>query len=97
MPAEMPAEVHTSPSLIKMRSASSFTFGYKRAKCAVLSQWVVALRPSSSPASASKKAPEHTLATRRALIRFSHVTIARAAASERTISPPDAMTVSNGP
>ena len=66
MPAVIPAEVQIWPSLMKIRSASSRTPGNRRAKSLLRDQWVVARRPSSRPAAAKRKAPEQTLATRRA-------------------------------
>ena len=65
MPAEIPAEVQNLPLLTKMRSASTRTRGYRRAKSSPRDQCVVAARPSSSPVAASRYAPEQTLATRR--------------------------------
>ena len=65
MPAVTPAEVHTLPSRMKIGSGSTVTSGNSCARRAHVAQWVVALRPSSSPARASKKAPEHTEVTRR--------------------------------
>ena len=65
MPAVTPAEVATLPSRTKIGSGSTVTAGNIRARRSQLDQWVVARRPSSSPACASTKAPEHTEVTRR--------------------------------
>ena len=67
MPAVTPAEVKTCPSRVKMGSGSTRTVGYRAANWAQRDQWVVARRPSSSPASASRNAPVHTDVTRRAV------------------------------
>ena len=93
MPAVVPADVQISPSRTKMRSGSSVTCGYRRRQWSVLFQCVVARRPSSRPASARRKVPEQTLVMRRAFARLSHATIFSAAATERTISPPDTMSI----
>ena len=66
MPAVMPADVHTLPSWTKIGSGSSFTLGKRWANSPQRLQWVAARRPSSRPAVASRKAPLHTEATRRA-------------------------------
>jgi hypothetical protein len=44
----------------------------------------------------SKNAPEQTLAIRRSFMRFNHATMSLEAATERTISPPETITVSKG-
>ncbi|MCY1534306.1 hypothetical protein D9M68_696720 [compost metagenome] len=67
MPAVMPAEVHTGPSLMKMRSGCTLTAGWRFCSSPAKDQCVVARRPSSRPASASPKAPVQMLVTRRAL------------------------------
>src|SRR6267142_5166484 len=59
MPAVIPAEVHTEPSTMKMRSSSTFTFGNRACNSRARCQCVVARRPSSRPASASTNAPVH--------------------------------------
>jgi len=99
MPAVIPAEVQTSPSRMKMRSACRSTFGYRRAKASVLYQWVVARLPSRRPASASRKAPEQTLATRRArdASAWSQARRPWLVLQLRVPSPPATTMVSNGP
>ena len=54
IPAVIPAEVHTGPSMIKMRSSSTFTFGNRACSSRARFQCVVARRPSSRPASARR-------------------------------------------
>src|SRR6202044_1673487 len=66
MPAVTPAEVARSPSLMKIGSGSTVTSGYWAARSAQRSQWVVTVRPVSSPASASRNAPVQTDASRSA-------------------------------
>ncbi len=57
MPAPDPALVATSPWSTYRTSRSTRNAGYSAASWAVRPQWVVALRPSSSPAWARTKAP----------------------------------------
>ena len=64
MPAEAPALVHTPPSSKKSTSGSTSIRGWRAASAPAPSQWVVARRPSSTPAAASTNAPEQMLATR---------------------------------
>ena len=66
MPAVTPAEVRIGPSATKIGSGSTVTAGKARASASHHAQCVVARRPSSSPARASRKAPVQTEATRRA-------------------------------
>src|SRR5262249_28469780 len=66
IPAVTPAEVYTPPSRTKIGSGSTSIRGYCRARRSQNSQWVVASRPSSSPAAASRKAPVQTDPTPRA-------------------------------
>ena len=65
MPAVTPADVHTDPSCTKIGSRSTRTPGKAAARRSHCDQCVVARFPSSSPARASTKAPEHTDVTRR--------------------------------
>ena len=60
MPAVTPAEVARLPSLTKIGSGSTVTSGYWAASSAQCAQWVVTLRPFSSPASASRNVPVQT-------------------------------------
>ena len=60
-----PAEVHTGPSMMKMRSSSTFTFGNRACKSRARLQCVVVRRPSSRPASARIKALVQVAATLR--------------------------------
>ena len=73
MPAAFPAEVSTSPSSTKSTSGSSRTRGKSRLNAGAWIQWVVAGRPSSSPAAARTKAPVQidTRRARRAVFRRS--------------------------
>jgi hypothetical protein len=66
MPAVTPADVRTGPSTTKIGSRSTATAGWRRCRSSQYCQWVVARRPSSSPALASTYAPVQTDATRRA-------------------------------
>lgn len=66
MPAEMPAEVTMSPSSIQRGPATARTAGKRVRSSSRSSQWVVASRPSSRPASASRNAPVQTEAVMRA-------------------------------
>ncbi|MFF8531733.1 hypothetical protein ACN6K9_001496 [Streptomyces sp. SAS_267] len=50
IPEVTPAQVHTCPVLMKVGSGSTTTRGYREASRPAVSQWVVAGRPSSSPA-----------------------------------------------
>lgn len=63
--ALIPAPVQTSPSRMKIGSASTSISGCAEASCRAVDQWVVARLPSSSPAAASRCAPTQTDATRR--------------------------------
>ena len=63
--AVTPAEVQIGPSAMKIRSSSTRTAGCSCCSRRAWAQWVVAARPSSSPASARAKAPVQTPATRR--------------------------------
>src|SRR5262249_17936096 len=65
IPAVIPAEVHTGPSMMKMRSSSTFTFGNRDCSSRARFQCVLARRPSSRPASARMNAPVQIAATRR--------------------------------
>src|SRR5258708_14987489 len=64
MPDVIPADVQTLPSLTNILSASTRTRGKRLCNTAAYLQWVVADRPSSRPAAASRKAPAHTPAPR---------------------------------
>ncbi|MDF2667389.1 MAG: hypothetical protein K0R81_3239 [Microbacterium sp.] len=55
-----------SPCLVKMRSESTSTFGYRLARASANFQCVVAGCPSSSPVAASPNAPLQIDAIRRA-------------------------------
>ena len=57
IPAARPAEVSTSPSSTNSTFSSTSTSGCIRRIASANIQWVVAGRPSSSPAAASTKAP----------------------------------------
>src|ERR1700680_2252549 len=69
MPAVAPAEVHTGPSTMKMRSSSIFSFGKRACNSRAWYQCVVARRPSSRPASARTNAPVQVAATRQRLLQ----------------------------
>ncbi len=60
MPAVTPAEVATWPSRTWTGSGSTSTDGWSRASLSQYAQWVVARRPSSRPAAASRIAPVRT-------------------------------------
>src|SRR5713226_4889457 len=66
-PAVIPADVHTWPSAIKIRSTSTEAFGKRLCSSFAKSQCVVALRPSSKPASPKMNAPVQIDARRRVL------------------------------
>ena len=66
MPAVTPAEVATFPSRTKIGSGRTVTSGYRAASPAQLAQCVVACRPASRPASASRNAPVQTATIRSA-------------------------------
>lgn len=57
MPADMPAEVTIEPSSTQRRWSMTVTAGNIDAMSAISSQCVVAVRPSSKPACASKNEP----------------------------------------
>ena len=57
IPAARPADVSTSPSSTKSTFSSTRTSGCSRRRSSANLQWVVAARPSSSPAAASTNAP----------------------------------------
>ena len=99
MPAVTPAEVITSPSRTKIGSGSTSTSGWRRASSAHHAQWVVARRPSSSPARASRKAPVQTDATRRerAAAARSQPTSRSSSPAAATPVPPGTSSVSIGP
>ncbi len=63
--ALIPAPVQTSPSRMKIGSASTSISGCSAASWCAVDQWVVARFPSSSPAAASRCAPTQTDVTRR--------------------------------
>jgi hypothetical protein len=58
-----PPELMTSPPSTSMRSGVSRTRGKRRRKASAAIQWVVASLPSSTPASAARKAPVQEVAT----------------------------------
>ena len=99
MPEVTPAEVQTSPSRTKIGLGSTLSSGWRRASSAVEAQWVVTVRPSSSPARASRKAPEQTEVTRRerrAALRIQRIRPASSSALA-TPKPPATTSVSIGP
>lgn len=57
MPAATPAEVSTRSSAMKSTSGSRSTRSCRRRNRSAYAQWVVARRPSRSPAAASTNAP----------------------------------------
>src|SRR6266702_2428821 len=65
IPAVIPAEVQTHPSLMKILSGLTTTFGNSACNRGAYRQCVVARLPSRSPAAASSNAPVQILATRR--------------------------------
>ena len=99
MPAVTPADVYTRSSRTKMGSRSTRTAGNRRASASHAAQWVVARRPSSSPASARRNAPVHTAATRlaRRAVRRIQGTMRPSRARGRVPSPPATRSVSTGP
>src|SRR6266481_651651 len=65
IPEVMPADVHTWPSLTKILSSVTCTFGKLVRNLPAKRQCVVAWRPSRSPAAARRKLPVQMEATRR--------------------------------
>ena len=63
-PRVTPAEVNSVPSRTKIASGSTVIAGYARPSSPACRQWVVARRPSSSPAAARTKAPVQIEQTR---------------------------------
>ena len=59
MAAARPADVNTSPLSTYKTSLTTSISAYCERSTSVACQWVVALRPSSRPASARRKAPMH--------------------------------------
>ena len=99
MPAVTPAEVETLPSRTKIGSRSTRTAGTAAASASHTAQWVVARRPSSSPASPRRNAPLQTEVTRRArsAVRRIHDTSRAFRMAARVPSPPAISSVSTGP
>src|SRR3989442_12493143 len=64
----MPADVQIGSSAMKIRSASTVAFGYRRRSSSANIQWVVTRRPSSNPASPRMKAAMQIDATRRGFV-----------------------------
>ncbi|MDT5105448.1 MAG: hypothetical protein QOI25_2961 [Mycobacterium sp.] len=99
MPAVTPAAVHTDAELrTKIGSGSTSMAGNSRAICPANAQCVVAGQPSSSPACAARKAPVHTLTTRRDVVAAARIQ-AMTSGFWRTASmpaPPGRTTVSMG-
>ena len=82
-----------------MRSGSTVIDGWRSARYDATAQWVVAVRPSSRPAAASTKVPEHTDATRRArrARRATWRTSSGSADASSKPRPPTTTSVSIGP
>src|SRR5436305_6797995 len=100
MPAVTPAAVHTVSELrTKIGSGSTSMPGNSRAKRPAKAQCVVTRQPSSSPASAARKAPVQTVTTRRALPATALIQATRSASdrASSTPPPPGSTTVSMGP
>ena len=99
MPAVTPAEVETLPSRTKIGSRSTRAVGYRCWSASHTAQWVVARRPSSSPASPSRKAPLQTEVTRRARSAVRRIQDTRRASrmAARVPWPPAISSVSTGP
>ncbi len=99
MPELTPADVYSAPSATKIASRSIRTVGYRSASSSKNCQWVVARRPSSRPASASTKAPTHTLTTRRLRAAASLTAASRSARpiASGQVQVPGTIMVSTGP
>jgi hypothetical protein len=95
MPAVMPAEVQSAPSLMKMRSGCTMASGWRFCSSCAKAQCVVTRRPSSRPASASPKAPVQMLASRRELRPPARNILHRVSEVGSTVSAPVITSVSN--
>jgi hypothetical protein len=93
MPAVTPAEVAIGPSRTKIGSGSTSTSGNLRARVPQTAQWVVTRRPLSSPASASRNAPEQTDMTRGTDLPWRRSQATTSGSVVRVPSPPGTTTV----
>jgi hypothetical protein len=99
MPDVTPAEVQTLPSRTKIGVGSTLSSGWRRASSSVEAQWVVTVFPSSRPAPARRKEPEHTdvtLRERRAALRIQRISSTSSSAALTPV-PPATIRVSIGP